>query len=39
LEAKVATVEANVRDELRRSLEEARIADLHEIDKHRSDLE
>jgi hypothetical protein len=39
LEAKVATAKANVRDEVSRSLEEARIADLHEIEKLRSDLE
>jgi chromosome segregation ATPase len=39
LEAKVATAEANVRDEVSKSLEEARIADLHEIEKLRSDLE
>jgi hypothetical protein len=39
LEAKVATAEANVRDEVRKSLEQARIADLQEIEKLRSDLE
>jgi hypothetical protein len=39
LEAKVATAEANVRDEVSRSLEEARTTDLHEIEKLRSDLE
>jgi hypothetical protein len=39
LEAKVATIEANVRDEVSRSLEEARTVDLHEIEKLRSDLE
>jgi hypothetical protein len=39
LEAKVATAKENVRDEVSRSLEEARIVDLHEIEKLRSDLE
>jgi hypothetical protein len=39
LEAKVATAEANVRDEVSRSLEEARTTDLREIEKLRSDLE
>jgi hypothetical protein len=39
LEAKVATTEANARDEMRKSLEQARIADLQEIEKLRSDLE
>jgi ribosomal protein S2 len=39
LEAKVATVKENVRDEVRRSLEEAQTTDLHEIEKLRSDLE
>jgi hypothetical protein len=39
LEAKVATVEANARDEVRKSLKKARITDLQEIEKLRSDLE
>jgi hypothetical protein len=39
LEAKVATAEANARDEVSKSLEQARIADLQEIEKLRSDLE
>jgi hypothetical protein len=39
LEAKVATAEENARDEVRKSLEQARIADLQEIEKLRSDLE
>ena len=39
LEAKVATTEANARDEVRKSLEQARIVDLQEIEKLRSNLE
>jgi hypothetical protein len=39
LEANVATTKANVRNEVSRSLEEARTADLHEIEKLKSDLE
>jgi hypothetical protein len=39
LEAKVATAKANVRDEVSRSLEEARTTDLREIEKLRSNLE
>jgi septation ring formation regulator EzrA len=39
LEAEVATDEANVRDEVSRSLDEARTSDLREIEKLRSDLE
>jgi hypothetical protein len=39
LEAKVATTEANVRDEVRKSLDQARIVDLQEIEKLRSDFE
>ena len=39
LEAKVATVEANVRDEVSNILKEARTTDLCEIEKLRSDLE
>jgi uncharacterized protein YjaG (DUF416 family) len=38
LEAKVATAEVNVRDEVSRILEEARTTDLREIKKLRSDL-
>jgi chromosome segregation ATPase len=38
LEARVATVEPNVRDEVSRSLEEARTTNLHEIKKLRFDL-
>jgi hypothetical protein len=39
LEAKVAVVEENTKDEVRKSLEQALIADLQEIEKLRSDLE
>ena len=39
LEAKVATAEANVRDEVNMSLKEARIVDLREIEKLKFDLE
>jgi hypothetical protein len=39
LEAKVATAEENVRDEVSRSLDEARTTNLREIKKLRSDLE
>ena len=39
LEAKVATAEVNVKNEVSRSLEEARTTDLREIEKLRSDLE
>jgi hypothetical protein len=39
LEAKVATVEANVKDEVSKSLEEAQTTDLREIEKLRSNLE
>jgi hypothetical protein len=39
LEAKVATAEANAKDEVSKSLEQARIVDLQEIEKLRSDLE
>jgi hypothetical protein len=39
LEARVATTEENARDEVRISLEQARIANLQEIEKLRSDLE
>jgi hypothetical protein len=39
LEAKVAMAEANARDEMSKSLEQARIVDLQEIEKLRSDLE
>jgi hypothetical protein len=35
----VATAEVNVKNEVSRSLEEARTTDLHEIEKLRSDLE
>jgi hypothetical protein len=35
----VATTEENVRNEVRKSLEEARTTDLHEIEKLKSDLE
>jgi hypothetical protein len=35
----VATTEENVRNEVSRSLEEARTTDLHEIEKLKSDLE
>jgi hypothetical protein len=39
MEAKVATTEVNVRNEVSRSLEEAQTIDLHEIEKLKSDLE
>jgi hypothetical protein len=39
LEAKVATAEVNVNNEVSRSLEEARTTDLCEIEKLRSNLE
>jgi hypothetical protein len=39
LEAKVATAEANARDEVSKSLEQPRIADFQEIEKLRSDLD
>jgi hypothetical protein len=39
LEAKVATAEENAKDEVRKSLEQAQIVNLQEIEKLRSDLE
>jgi hypothetical protein len=39
LEAKVATAEVNVRDKVRKILVQARIADLQEIEKLKSNLE